>query len=121
MNNLYRETKYLNPIEVAQTMSHTLKIEEKCDLVVCLSHIGYSYGDDQRPSDLKLAAKTEYIDLIIGGHTHTFLDKPTIAVNRKGQNMLVNQVGCYGINLGRIDFYFDVQNSSSAEGVSIVV
>ncbi|MCG2459969.1 metallophosphatase [Flavobacteriaceae bacterium F89] len=121
MKKLYRETKYLNPIEVAQTMSHTLKIEEKCDLVVCLSHIGYSYGDDQRPSDLKLAAQTEYIDLIIGGHTHTFLDKPTIAVNRKGQNMLINQVGCYGINLGRIDFYFDVQNSSSAEGVSIVV
>lgn len=121
MKKLYQETKYLDPIEIAQTMSQTLKIGEKCDLVVCLSHIGYDYNDKQRPSDLVLAANTENIDLIIGGHTHTFLDRPTIAVNRKGQNMLINQVGCYGINLGRIDFYFDEQNNGSANGVSIVV
>ena len=121
MKKFYQETQYLDPIEIAQTMSQTLKIEEKCDVVVCLSHLGYAYKDEQRPSDLVLAANTENIDLVIGGHTHTFLDKPTIVVNRKGQNMLINQVGCYGINLGRIDFYFDEQNNASTNGVSIVV
>lgn len=121
MKKLYKETKYLDPIEIAQTTSQTLKLDEKCDLVVCLSHIGYSYMDTQRPSDLILAAKTENIDLVIGGHTHTFLDKPTVVENRKGQNMLVNQVGCYGINLGRIDFYFDAQYNTSAKGATIIV
>lgn len=121
MKKLYKETKYLDPIEIARTMGRTLKIDEKCDLVVCLSHIGYSYKDKQRPSDLILAAKTENIDLIIGGHTHTFLDRPTVVENRKGQNILVNQVGCYGINLGRIDFYFDEQRNASANGTTIIV
>lgn len=118
---LYKETVYLEPIEIAQSISSTLKTEEKCDLVICLSHLGYSYTDLQRPDDLKLAAATENIDLIIGGHTHTFLEKPTIAKNRKGKEVLVNQVGCYGINLGRIDFYFDTEKNLTMDGVSIKV
>lgn len=119
---MYKETKYLNPIEIAQDMSTQLKDQEKCDLIVCLSHIGYQYSDlPQKPSDLILAKSTKNIDLIIGGHTHTFLDKPTIVKNSEGKDMLVNQVGCYGINLGKIDFYFDVDKNKSADGVSIIV
>jgi 5'-nucleotidase len=68
-----------------------------------------------------LAAQTQDIDLIIGGHTHTFLDKPTIAKNLVGQEVLVNQVGCYGINLGRIDFYFDANKNKSHTAKTIVV
>ncbi len=119
--NLYKETVYLNPIEIAQDMSRLLKEEKQCDLVICLSHIGYEYKDIQIPSDVILASQTEDIDLIIGGHTHTFLDKPTIYKNRKGEDVLVNQVGCYGINLGRIDFYFDAAGKVSKEGKSILV
>ncbi len=119
---LYKETKYLDPIEIAQDMSRILKEEKQCDLVICLSHLGFDYEDKpQRPSDLILASNTENIDLIIGGHTHTFLDKPVIMRNRKGLETLVNQVGCYGVNLGRIDFYFDDQKNRSSEGVRIVV
>tara|TARA_R110002049_G_scaffold762_7_gene5072 strand:- start:15174 stop:16085 length:912 start_codon:yes stop_codon:yes gene_type:complete len=118
---LYQETVYLDPIEIAQEFSLKLKEEEKCDLIVCLSHLGYQYEDQQKPDDLKLAAHTENIDLIIGGHTHTFLDRPTIAINRKDQQMLINQVGCFGINLGRIDFYFDDGKQNASEGVSIKV
>jgi len=118
---LYQETVYLDPIEIAQELSLKLKEEEKCDLIVCLSHLGYQYENQQKPDDLKLAANTENIDLIIGGHTHTFLDRPTIAINRKDQQMLVNQVGCFGINLGRIDFYFDNGKQNASEGVSIKV
>lgn len=118
---LYKETVYLNPIDVAQDISLKLKETEKCDLIICLSHLGYQYKNPQKPDDLKLAAQTENIDLIIGGHTHTFLDRPTIVRNRKEQQTLVNQVGCFGINLGRIDFYFDNAQTKGSEGVSIKV
>ena len=119
---MYQETVYNNPVETAQEMVRILKKEQKCDLVVCLSHLGYNYKNEpNKICDLKLAALTEDIDLIIGGHTHTFLDKPTIVKNRSGNEVLVNQVGCYGINLGRIDFYFDSNKRKASEGKSIVV
>ncbi len=120
--NLYRETKYLPPIEIAQDMERILKEEKKCDLVICLSHIGYHYSKTpDKVSDLKLAKATRHTDLIIGGHTHTFLQKPTVVKNANDRNILVNQVGCYGINLGRIDFYFDENNNKSSSGTTIVV
>ena len=103
---LYKETVYNNPIEVAQDMTRILKEEKKCDLVICLSHLGFKYKDEpEKPSDVILAQKTKNIDLIIGGHTHTFLDKPVIEKNSEGKEVLINQVGCFGVNLGRIDFY----------------
>lgn len=120
--SMYKETVYLNPIEIAQDMSRILKENEKCDLIICLSHLGYNYrNNSEKPSDLSLAAATKDIDLIIGGHTHTFLKKPTVVKNSIGKNILVNQVGCFGINLGRIDFYFDHAKNKSSEGVSILV
>jgi 5'-nucleotidase len=118
----YKETVYLDPVGISQDMARVLKHEQKCDLVICLSHIGYEYKTDpNKICDVKLAAQTQDIDLIIGGHTHTFLDKPTIVKNAAGIDTLVNQVGCYGINLGRIDFYFDSDKTKSAAGRSIIV
>ncbi|WP_323027906.1 metallophosphatase [Gelidibacter japonicus] len=120
--NMYKETVYLDPVEIAQDMSRILKENEKCDLIICLSHLGYNYRNNtEKPSDLSLAAATKDIDLIIGGHTHTFLKKPTIVKNSIDQNVLVNQVGCFGINLGKIDFYFDSAKNKTSEGVSILV
>ncbi|TXG39379.1 bifunctional metallophosphatase/5'-nucleotidase [Seonamhaeicola maritimus] len=120
--SLFKETKYLDPIEISQDMSRILKTEEKCDLIICLSHLGYFYKNTpNKISDLNLAAATKNIDLIIGGHTHTFLEKPTIVKNSNDENMLVNQVGAYGINLGRIDFYFDRDKNKSTNGTSIIV
>lgn len=118
--NMYKETVYFDPVEIAQDMSRILKEDEKCDLIICLSHLGYNY-DHEKIDDLKLAAKTKDIDLIIGGHTHTFLKKPTITKNVEGKNMLVNQVGCYGLILGRIDFYFDTDKNKEASGTTIIV
>jgi 5'-nucleotidase len=118
----YKETVYNNPVETAQEMVHILKQEKKCDLIICLSHLGYKYNTEpDKICDLKLAALTKDIDLIIGGHTHTFLDKPTIVKNADQKEVLVNQVGCYGINLGRIDFYFDSTMQKSSQGKSIIV
>tara|TARA_X000000950_G_C13817030_1_gene620255 strand:+ start:228 stop:1148 length:921 start_codon:yes stop_codon:yes gene_type:complete len=110
----FKETKYLDPIEIAKDISKELKENEKCDLIICLSHLGYFYKNNPDTiSDLNLAKATKDIDLIIGGHTHTFLDKPTIMKNSVDKNILVNQVGCYGLYLGRIDFYFDKNNINS--------
>lgn len=104
----YGETLYQDPIEVAQHYSEFLRKEKKCDLVICLSHIGYDYKDNpDKISDKILAAKTDGIDLILGGHTHTFLPEPQSFMNRKGKNVLVNQVGWAGLLLGKLDFYFD--------------
>lgn len=122
IKKLYKETKYLDPIEIAQDMSRVLKEEKQCDLVICLSHLGYYYRNSpDTVSDLNLAKATKDIDLIIGGHTHTFLPKPTIEKNVVGKNVLINQVGCYGLYLGRIDFYFDSDKNKAAEGTSIIV
>jgi 5'-nucleotidase len=119
---MYKETVYNDPVETAQDMVRILKKENKCDIVICLSHLGYKYRDDEtKICDLRLAELTEDIDLIIGGHTHTFLDKPTISKNLIGKEVLVNQVGCYGINLGRIDFYLDNDKAKAFEGKSIIV
>ncbi|WP_296385936.1 metallophosphatase [Winogradskyella sp.] len=119
---MYKETVYHNPIEVAQDMSRLLKEEQSCDLVICLSHIGYHYKKSpDRVSDINLARATKDIDLIIGGHTHTFLPKPTIEKNSAGKNVLVNQVGAYGLYLGKIDFYFEPGKATKAEGASIIV
>ncbi len=116
----YKETVYMNPIEIAQEQTKILKEEQDCDLVVCLSHLGYSYKSD-KIDDLKLASKTKNIDLIIGGHTHTFLEKPSIVDNLEGQKVLVNQVGWAGVNIGRIDFYFNDKGDSKNESLVIEV
>lgn len=119
--NLYKETVYNDPIEIAQDITKTLKKTEKCDLVICLSHLGFMYKDEpDKVSDMVLARKTRNIDLIIGGHTHTFLSKPYIEKNLDGEQVVINQVGCYGLNLGQIDFYFS-EGRTVSEGKTIVV
>lgn len=118
---LYKETVYNDPVEVAKDITKTLKQDEKCDLVICLSHIGFAYKNNpEKVCDITLAQKTRHIDLIIGGHTHTFLNKPYIEKNLDGEEMVINQVGCYGLNLGQIDFYFE-NGSKTFNGRTIVV
>jgi len=118
----YKETVYNDPVGITQDIVRLLKHDKKCDLIICLSHLGYTYKEEpDKICDLKLAGLTQDIDLIIGGHTHTFLDKPTVVKNAVGQDVLVNQVGCYGINLGRIDFYLDLNASKTALGKTITV
>lgn len=107
----YAGMKYLDPIAVANRIVPTLKNKHKCDIVICLSHLGYSYTTDQI-SDLKLAAATKDIDLIIGGHTHTYLEEPTRVLNAAGKETLVNQAATGGAILGRIDFIFNPKDKT---------
>jgi len=83
-----------------------LKKNKRCDYVICLSHLGFEYKDN-KVSDIVLAKESEYIDLIIGGHTHTFLNEPYKVKNRNNQEVVINQVGWAGLFLGRINIYFD--------------
>ena len=116
---LYKGIKYLNPIEISKDISNDLKYNHNCDLIICLSHLGFSYSKDKNiMCDLILAKQTKNIDLIIGGHTHTFLDEPVKVKNLENKDVIINQVGCFGINLGKIDFYFS-ENNKHQEGMSI--
>jgi 5'-nucleotidase len=102
----YGATIFQDPIKKANEVAGLLKNELKCDLVICLSHLGYKYRDNT-VSDQTLAEHNDCIDLIIGGHTHTFLAKPQDVKNRAGKITTINQVGFAGINLGRVDYYFE--------------
>ncbi|WP_372639381.1 bifunctional UDP-sugar hydrolase/5'-nucleotidase [Ancylomarina sp.] len=102
---------YNDPISVAENMIKILKEEQNCDLVICLSHIGYSSQTDEM-CDLKLAKETSGIDVILGGHSHTLLETATRVRNLDGNEVVINQVGWAGIALGRIDFYIDKEEGT---------
>ena len=107
---LFGDVQYRNPEAWARGMTNSLRQYHQCDYVICLSHLGYSYSDG-RIDDLKLADKVDGIDLIIGGHTHTFLDNPVSATNPSGASTLVTQMGHGGVRLGRIDLNLSEHNS----------
>ena len=102
---LYQNTVYQDPISTANHYANLLKQKERCDLVICLSHLGFKYKGE-KISDMTFAGQTLDIDLIIGGHTHTFLKKPVIQLNLDEKEVLINQVGWAGINIGKIDYHF---------------
>ncbi len=114
----FGETRYIDPIDIANQQAINLK-EKGCDLIICLSHLGYEYPTTKL-SDRVLAKKTKNIHLIIGGHTHTFLDKPTEELNSEGKIVLINQVGFAGLNLGRIDFEIETKAFSKQEVITIL-
>ena len=101
----YGETIHLDPIKTANAQAEFLR-KKGCDLIICLSHLGYEYADE-KISDRRLAKETKNIHLILGGHTHTFLEKPTEEKNLDGQTVLINQVGWAGLQVGRLDFEID--------------
>uniref|UniRef100_UPI003217C4CB bifunctional metallophosphatase/5'-nucleotidase n=1 Tax=uncultured Draconibacterium sp. TaxID=1573823 RepID=UPI003217C4CB len=102
----YENTVYNDPVTTALKMESFLKNEKKCDLVICLSHLGLRYRHNG-VSDMVLAAETSHTDLIIGGHTHTYLEKPIEMKNKTGNPVLVNQAWWGGLVVGKIDFVFE--------------
>lgn len=104
--SLFRETRYLDPVENANRTARQLRHDHGCHYVICLSHLGFE-NNDNKISDRIFVAQSEDIDLIIGGHSHTFMDKPAILKNKSGKSVLVNQVGWGGVILGRLDVYFE--------------
>jgi 5'-nucleotidase len=99
--------KYLDPVETANQTAGFLKNEKRCDIIVVLSHLGY-YPGENKPGDTQLAEKSRNIDIILGGHTHTFMEKPVLCRNLDGKTVVINQTGAYGIFVGRVDIDFSL-------------
>lgn len=100
---LHDGVRYNDPIIAAKQQVEALR-NAGCQVVVCLSHLGYNYRGD-RVSDTDLAQAVPGIDLVLGGHTHTFLDAPDV-YNHGEASTIVSQVGWAGMRLGRIDLIF---------------
>lgn len=92
----YKGVKYLDPLETANSMAEMLRNKYKCDMVICISHLGHN-------SDLNMAESTKGIDIIIGGHSHTFMKQPTLRKNIDDNDVLIFQTNGRGVYVGRID------------------
>ena len=119
-DNLYGGVKYLDPIENVNKTADILKKKEGCDFIICLSHLGDRYSDNKVSDDV-LARETEDVDLIIGGHTHRFFLEPRKYVNRRGKEVVVNQVGWAGIQLGRLDYNFIKNGKKLLQTKSVII
>jgi 5'-nucleotidase len=107
LNGLVPQSNFLgiqmkDPYESAKNIIYTLK-KAKCNIIICLSHLGHQYEDPSKPSDLLLAKEVSGIDLILGGHTHTFMDEPVLIQNNEGGQVWIHQVGWAGVRLGVIE------------------
>jgi 5'-nucleotidase len=101
----FQGVKYMDPVQMARGVVRLLREQEKCQLVVGMSHLGYyANPKNNEIGDSQVAAQVSGIDFIASGHTHTFMEKPVITKNPEGKNTIIFQVGKSGIYVGRIDF-----------------
>ena len=100
----FKGVTYIDPVDAARDVVKVLRDEERCALVVAMSHLGY-YEDGQR-GDSMVAAQVDGIDFIASGHTHTFMKEPVFQTQPCGNKTMIFQVGKSGIHLGRVDFTF---------------
>lgn len=96
------DVRYRDPIINAKRIVENFRDFHHCDYIICLSHLGYKYNSNQI-DDITLAQTVSGIDLIIGGHTHTFLNEPVAIESSGGSETLITQMGHSGIRLGRLD------------------
>ena len=91
--------KFLDPVEVTNRYAAYLKNEKDCDIVLCLSHMGYM-------EDREVAASLRNVDLIVGGHSHTLLHKKQLVKDADGKDVVIVQNWKWGLNVGelKIDF-----------------
>lgn len=93
--------RYLEPIPVVQKAADDLKKIHKCDVVICLSHLGTDAVSDEQISDVALAKATRNIDVIVGGHTHKVVTNRYVE-NLDGDSVLLSQMGKSGARIGKI-------------------
>lgn len=117
----YGKTWHTDGIKVGKEVSKMLKEKKGCDIVICLSHLGFEYTNVEKPSDRRLAKESEHIDLIIGGHTHTFLEDLVVEKNLRGRSVVINQMGWGGVKLGRIDYIFKDKKTFFAPKANTVI
>lgn len=96
----YEGMDFLPIVPSVNKYADILHNKEKCDIVICLSHLGYT-------ADIDLAGKSKYIDIIIGGHSHTFMEEPDKRKNEEGKDVLIFQTGKNGLYVNRFDVEFE--------------
>jgi len=104
----YKDLKYLNAIDVAECMVKELRETEKCDLVICLSHLGWNIGTKDNPDDKMLAAQVKGIDVIVGGHSHSVIKEPDIV-----NGTLILQTGKKGQRIGVLTITKNLNSNTS--------
>lgn len=101
----FKGVKYLDPVRMTRGVVRLLREQERCNLVVGMSHLGYyPKPKGAEIGDTQVAAQVGGVDFIASGHTHTFMDKPVLQKNPDGKDTIIFQVGKSGIYVGRIDF-----------------
>lgn len=100
----YGPITYLDPIEVTEKMVHLLRVEKKCDVVICLSHLGWELSEC---SDNLLIQNTSGIDLVLGGHSHTYMDEIKYEKDKAGHQIPVDHEGKNGVFVGKIEMTFN--------------
>ena len=90
---------FLDPAETAQKYIDLLRKQEKCDLVICISHLGWEVSDYP---DEKFIGQTEGCDLVLGGHTHTYMPTLEYAPDKNGKRIPVDQNGKHGVFVGKL-------------------
>lgn len=88
---------FKNPIETANEVAAILKNKEKCDVVICLSHLGVQYDKKE------LIPNIRNIDIVLGGHSHTFMKTPMMLSDKDGKSVTLMHSGARGVNVGRMD------------------
>lgn len=113
----FKGITYIDPVVAAKSTVKILREQEKCALVLCMSHLGY-YETPGRSGvgDSQVAAQVDGIDFIASGHTHTFMEQPVWQTQPCGAKTMIFQVGKSGIYLGRVDFTFRGGKLASSAG-----
>lgn len=119
--DLHGDVRSQDPVPVAKRGVESLRDFHRCDFVICLSHLGY-WHNNGRIDDITLAKNVPGIDLIIGGHTHTFLDEPVMIENGEGLHTVITQMGHSGVRVGRFDLWLpDAGNETSLESSFYII
>lgn len=100
----FKGVTYIDPVIAARDVVKKLREDERCALVVCMSHLGYNA--DAKSGDSFVASQVDGIDFIASGHTHTFMKEPVMQTQPCGAKTTIFQVGKSGIYIGRVDFTF---------------
>jgi 5'-nucleotidase len=113
----FKGITYIDPVVVSRDVVKTLREKERCALVVCMSHLGYSTTPRRNSiEDAQLAAQVDGIDFIASGHSHLFMEHPVEQAQPCGAKTLIFQVGKSGIYVGRVDFTFKTGKLIGASG-----
>ena len=95
----YGGVKFEDPVSEAQRIADLLRTQEKCDVVICLSHLGWR-GEPY--SDIELIENTRGIDVVLGGHSHSYFEEPKYYKNLDGVDIPLQQMGKHAAFVGEM-------------------